>query len=546
MTARRLASLLLIPLAVMAPEYVIAQGPPVGAKAITVPIDDGWRNFARSPDSRVVYVSSSLGNDANDGLSEARPKRSIAAGRALMRHQFPDWLLLRRGDSWVEPLGFWITSGRSATEPQLISTYGASPSRPLLLTGTANGMDITLGGRTPPNVDNIALVGIHFRAHTYTGTGGPAGLRFVHQGENYHIEDCFFEAYHTNVTIMGWPSGRFRNVVLRRCVIADAYTTDSSNSEGMFVSSIDRLRIEENVFDHNGWSETVSGAGGTIFRHGIYVQYGCTDVTVNGNIVSNSASHGLQLRPGGVANDNLFVRNSISLMIGAIEEQNGVTVEAMRNVILDGKNIDSANQRGWGLTVAHVRSGVVSHNIIANNTIGGSPVPVDITGNSGLGVRSFRFEHNIVSNWPGSLIIRGTPAQFPGFVFRGNELQNRVSAGALLDHSGTSSLAGMIAGENRFFSAATAASAWIRVGGNNHSVDSWKALISDTTSFAMAINYPSPAVSVGAYNALLNSGATHHAFMAEARQQSRSNWRPAYTARAVNAYVRGAFGRSVD
>src|SRR4051812_9806809 len=38
---------------------------------------NGWTQVTPSSDSRVVYVSSSSGNDANDGLTEATAKATI-------------------------------------------------------------------------------------------------------------------------------------------------------------------------------------------------------------------------------------------------------------------------------------------------------------------------------------------------------------------------------------------------------------------------------------------------------------------------------------
>ena len=49
------------------------------------PAEDGWTTPAASADTRTVYVSSSIGNDANTGLSSTAPKRTLAAGYALMR-----------------------------------------------------------------------------------------------------------------------------------------------------------------------------------------------------------------------------------------------------------------------------------------------------------------------------------------------------------------------------------------------------------------------------------------------------------------------------
>jgi hypothetical protein len=55
---------------------------------------EGWTILTPSPDSRVVYISTSMGNDANSGMTEASPKRTIAAGYQLLRDGYPVWLLL--------------------------------------------------------------------------------------------------------------------------------------------------------------------------------------------------------------------------------------------------------------------------------------------------------------------------------------------------------------------------------------------------------------------------------------------------------------------
>src|SRR5262249_37644605 len=103
----------------------------------------GWTEFSPSVDTRIVYVSSSTGDDANNGLSHTKPKRTIAAGKALLRDGFPDWLLLKRGDAWGESLDTdqeFGLEGRSLTERMLVSAYGAG-ERPLLRTGIGNGVD---------------------------------------------------------------------------------------------------------------------------------------------------------------------------------------------------------------------------------------------------------------------------------------------------------------------------------------------------------------------------------------------------------------------
>jgi hypothetical protein len=50
-----------------------------------------------------------------------------------------------------------------------------------------------------------------------------------------------------------------------------------------------------------------------------------------------------------------------------------------------------------------------------------------------------------------------------------------------------------------------------------------------------------PARDVGAYMASLGQTATLAAFLAAARDQSKGDWNPAYTAQGANAYIRGGY-----
>src|SRR5437870_5259348 len=99
---------------------------------LSVSIDsDGWTLNTPSSDTQVVYVSATGGNDANSGLSTQAPVKTLAKGISLLRDGKPDWLLLKKGDTWNAGLGSWSKSGRSTSEPMLISSYGTGP-RPLL------------------------------------------------------------------------------------------------------------------------------------------------------------------------------------------------------------------------------------------------------------------------------------------------------------------------------------------------------------------------------------------------------------------------------
>src|SRR5262245_21659489 len=63
---------------------------------------NGWTVFSPSSDSRTVYVSSSIGSDSNDGLSQSAPVKSLFKAVSLVRSGYPDWLLLKKGDTWTD------------------------------------------------------------------------------------------------------------------------------------------------------------------------------------------------------------------------------------------------------------------------------------------------------------------------------------------------------------------------------------------------------------------------------------------------------------
>ena len=342
-----------------------------------------WTNFTRSPDTRIIFVSSSIGSDANDGLSEQTPVRTLARGTSLLRDNHPDWLRLKKGDVWYEsfgPLsrqGDGALSGRSPEEPMVFGYYGKGP-RPVLKIGAGQGI-------SPWSTENnassyIAIVGLHFYAHTrdpnshdFSGAEGGQGVRSISVGENILIEDCRFDfcGIIFDPFQRDNPNPRFSNVRIRRSVIYGNYA-DTGHAQGIFLNNTDGILLEENVLDHNGWNEQ-AGAERTKFNHNVYVTTYCTDLTAIGNIFARGSSSGLQARAGGIVNNNLFVGNATQLNFGwysgdAVPPQDGVTGTVSGNVIMDGDPIDPEGINGddalWGIQVGNIRSAVIENNLV--------------------------------------------------------------------------------------------------------------------------------------------------------------------------------------
>ena len=131
-------------------------------------------------------------------------------------------------------------------------------------------------------------------------------------------------------------------------------------------------------------SESYQGApDSTIFNRNMYLSHGFGNTTVRSNIDANGASGGVQLRMGGVCDDNLFIRNPISIVFGSSQnngnEYVGGTIR--NNVILGGRDIDQQVQ-GTGITItstsevedgtghSRIRDLDVSGNIFAHQELG--------------------------------------------------------------------------------------------------------------------------------------------------------------------------------
>ena len=88
----------------------------------------------------------------------------------------------------------------------------------------------------------------------------------------------------------------------------------------------------------------------TVFNRNMYLSYGYGNTIVRGNIDAYGASGGVQLRMGGVMENNLFLRDSLAGGIGHNENPEGSVTRGRitDNVVLGAKDIDTQVQ-GTGL-----------------------------------------------------------------------------------------------------------------------------------------------------------------------------------------------------
>src|SRR5271169_3425649 len=163
----------------------------------------------------------------------------------------------------------------------LISSYGTG-GRPLLkiYNAASPGIGSSGGGGCGGTGNFLAFVGIEFYGYTRDPNSSnfslaeaatdPAGADFFNPFSWLLIEDCKFSFFKDDIVIQTL-GGTSQNLSLRRNVITDSYSTDA-HSQGIYIDSVDNVLVEENVFDHNGWNSSVSGADPTIFNHNVYIQ----------------------------------------------------------------------------------------------------------------------------------------------------------------------------------------------------------------------------------------------------------------------------------
>lgn len=501
----------------------------------------GWTVIDPSDDTRIIYVSHSQGSDNNRGLAADEAVKTLEQAKSLVRDGMPDWILLRRGDSWDGTLGKWTKSGRSEDEPIVIGSYGQLDARPLLRTGSDDGV------WTLPQheVSHVVIQGLHFHAHTrdldspdFSSSSGGTGIDWHASGEGLLIEDVVVESYVTNFTIQSRDG--FDDFTLRRSQVLDSYAI-SGRSQGMFVKNIDGILLEENLFDHNGWNEHIADAERTIYNHNIYIQADATDLVVRGNVLSNASSHGLQARSGGVIEDNLFIGNalgmSFGLVLGAVDPlKDGVSGIVSGNVFMESNDISSDKPRGIGMELGNVSSATVIDNLFLNDDSAASNA-ISFKGNNGIGIKNLLLAENISYNWRGGYEFKD--GNYQNITIQDNVLQQFDTTTALITYHGAFNSSQFDCWENIYYSHRHV-SDWMRIGGQEQSFDQWMAISGETGS-NLQTTFADPTRTVESYHAMFGGTGGLDGFMNQLRSYDQGAWNASYSADAVSSYLKDGF-----
>lgn len=512
-----------------------------------------WTTFTESADTKKIYVSNSDGNDANDGSAPDKAVKTLAKGTSLLRDGMPDWLLLKRGDVWLEPLGEWTKSGRSTTEPMVVMSYGDLTARPILKTG-ANTALLAITGP----LRHLAFVGLHLYAHTrdpdssdFMGANGGPGIQWLAPSEDLLFEDLLVQYYAiANINL----KASMLNVRVRRSVIVDSYDI-SDHAQGLYIEGVDGVTVEENVFDHNGWNTSASLAGKanpTIYNHNLYIQATCNNVTIRGNSSSRAASHGIQALAGGTVTGNIVFGNPVGLSYGSMPDEwdpkaGGISGTVSGNVIRDSGDVDAATTRGIGIQIGNIKSATVEDNILAHDATASatSAIAIEVRRKTSPQVadekvQNLTLQNNVIYDWRGG--IRYTTSALTAVKLQNNDVQALVRPSELVNYFGTTFSAETSYAGNHWNSKADPA-AWFILGATNQSYDQWLTTSGEQGATNTVVIYPDALRDLASYHQKLGKAATLDAYLAEVRLQSRANWRLEYTAQGPIAFIRQGFGR---
>ena len=495
------------------------------------------------PGDRVIYCSSSTGNDKNNGLSPQSPVATFAAAEKLMRDHTGDELLLKTGDVWHSSFGYWGASGASAQDPMVIGSYGSGP-RPLVLTGLSNAF--MTGKLHSTEVDYIALMGISFIADgrdpnltsTPASTKDPTGISICATSNDILIENCQVQ-YYSNDIVIEKSYGTLQNVSIRRNIVTNAYAVNV-HAQGLYALGVTNLTLDGNLFDQNGYNAKVPGAVATWYNQDVYLNSTNTGVVITDNIFARAGGYGLQDRPGGIVKNNIFIDNptgmSYGLVSGASSTAGGVSGSVTGNVFYSGANLGSM-RGGQALVVGNLKA---SANVVIGNNIFADGIPdaqaaLELGFGGGqpnsaqsVGINNLTLKANVFYNWTSAIDVGSSQSPggagltaFNNVSFTGNEF-DKLSGTPLYNH-------GVYTSQEHFSGNVYSSTGPFYYNGKASPV------------VGQVLSSPIPFVDPTRTVASYNGSGSDAAFLAAAAQQNETAWKPAVDASSVVAYFQNGF-----
>ncbi|MBW2732544.1 MAG: right-handed parallel beta-helix repeat-containing protein [Deltaproteobacteria bacterium] len=472
-----------------------------------------WTTFTPSADTMIVYVSNSLGDDStcdsyaasavddvfqpSDAFTPCKTIGKAASIFNALPNGAPHWILFKSGDTWTnESFGKWEKSGRSAAEPALLASYGDSSERPRVLTGT-DGFSAAVSA----GVEFVTIADLHIDAHTYASDGstGPRAFRWITEvaGGDWVFEGLHVQNFQTAFLIGASQDpyrGKISNLTFRNNVV-----NGNQGENALYISGVNGAQLfEGNTFYDNAYlpgHEDGAYRGKHIYfdNENGYPPFDPTGSAIfRENIFVDSTAYAFHARTGGEIENNYVEGHGLGIVVGGHDGGQTwdlVTTSVHHNVVMH--LVDSLHQElGYGILLENSDADV-EYNIIAYyGSAKDYGHPFQVSGEAG--------------NTTTARLVRNTIYSTVGDIRKIDDVAPIVQSDNLIN-------------------------------------DDMELL--STNSLSSAVSFVDAELrDLAKYNMEVLGGPREtKAFMLEALKQWRGNFSGAYTANAVNEYIRRGF-----
>lgn len=513
-------------------------------QGILVPPQDsqGWTVINKSSDTTEIYVSSSTGNDLNNGTISF-PLETVEEAFSRLDDGSADHIYLKRGDTWNGKFTL-LKQGRSFLEPIVITSYGTG-SRPLL-----KGIDdnaVFSNSWSDGGLENLWLIDIAF-----AGVGASDVVTLMNSSSNILVEGC---------EITGIPGVSdfclvldANNVVMRRNIL-------HNSKQGLYAGwSSDFILLEQNYF-FNFWDNNYSNwLHATYFDNENMADGHQPTVVISENVVGNVEHSALQARCSADIINNTVFHAGIGISFGGSDEYpegcQMVRGDVILNVVLHGTTYTTPWSLCWGFITGHCDGVAFVGNLIANSDIDDSwdvtsPRAISLNGVSKdlpfepAGVQNLNISNNVVYNWgedlqnySTGLDINCDPAYSFGINIQFLDVQEPYYSDWTWVSQGTMGYPFVKTQNLRLLGTP----AQYQINDTFLSFKAWQGVYNDTTSVEKVVQYKLPQLTIPMYNQLVGGGQpTFEDFILRCEAQRKGMWKTEYTSKKINQIFRRAF-----
>jgi len=543
----------------------------------------GWSIILPSEDSRLIYVSSSAGDDATaefyaprdiDDIEEPgviKPYKTIEAAYLNVREGYPDWILLRRGDIWEVHDHLQMKTGRSTSERSVVTSYGTGPQRPMIKSDAYETLRIWSDTRF------IVISDVSFYAYKRD----PESSEF--SGWDQLAESTAIRIYSPKGTVMGTVllegndfnyfskgisingGGDVLDMVIRRNVIRNSYSQEN-HSQGIYASHASVL-LEENIFDHNGWYKQQEGSGndkeegqGNMFNHNTYFSDSFNSKFIRNIFLRSSSiqnkwtansdpdsdfdsiqSHDLWME------DNLYVGGEVGISAGGNTDHDTgprwKDITIINNVMLAiGRDQPTNRTLGWNIEATDWDGGLICGNYLlhSDNPLVSNLSGIKLSGHSNNVSIAENTIHGLIAPGPssksGGISIDEAPKSNIRIVKNNIQLAGSYMRIYVSDQSDSVTYEA-----NKYYSGLDGGE-WFRALEVNYDMASWRTISGDINSTVGQDLFLEPKRTFETYLSSIGLNHSIDSFMEQASIQSKYNWNRDFTAESVLAYIREAYG----